>query len=673
MKPSNLKHRSLFLPKLARTLLGFTLLCSSFLSPIFAQENKASSLDEALNLIEKFQSGDASGEVDLLVEKLRAEFGRLRIEVDHTLRELKNANKGSKEHQHLKTEHGQLAKKVHETQSLIEWLQELTRPPEADVLGLESGTEIPFKNIDQLARWVDQVFYRVWKAREISPADRIDDARYLRRVSIDIMGRVPSLKERDEYFALPAESRRQTWVDRIVATDEYGENFANYWNAYLLGRGYLPDDKHREPFIDWLRREFKKNLPHSEFVNQLIAVKTSNTKEVSPNAFLSARQGNRIANTNKISASFLGIDISCAQCHDDPYQRWTQNDYHAMVAFLARTREKGLSGNVYMHEDLSRGEASYQTPEGIRHTVGMRYLDGTTFSDYELDENKKPKVDAKGKKIKAKLTRREMLTQKMASDLQFAKAQVNRIWAILFNRGIVNPIENFTPDNRPSIPLVLDVLAKKFQESGFDNRWLLRVLTRTHAYTLDTKKSPKPLKGNTKESLVFKSFAQYQFKSLTGEQTFDSVVKATQFDKTLLQRLGDKQDTFRSFRVSKKVPKWKKYVLERREAFLRVYAWDPEKVINPDLGTIPQSLTLANGRLVAEAIKGDKGSLVASILDKEPQDQVKALVNATLVRDPNEKEKLKLTEYLNASDSKQNALEDILWSLLNTAEFRYSH
>lgn len=665
----------LFSSRISGTVAGMALILVVGLAvpPSVLSSPPGDALDEALELIERFQQGESPRRIDDLVQKLRTEYGRLRIEADHTLRELKDARDDAGKRDHLESEHRHLARQVEETQTLIEWLHELTRPPQADVLGLEDGETIPHDDLDRLARWVDRVLERVWSARQIIPAPAIDDPRFLRRVSLDLVGRVPSLEERAEFLGRPGESRRREWIDRLVESPDYAEHFASIWNAELLGRGYLPDDKHREPFVDWLRREFAANLPHSEFVRQLVAVKESNTKEVSPNAFLSARQADRVANINKITTTFLGLDLRCAQCHDDPYQKWTQDDFHAMAAFLARHREKDTGGNVYKQIDLDKGEATYQTPDGTKHTVGMRYHDGTEFSDFRLDEAGQPLLDEKGQKVPAEKTRREMLVDAMVGDLQLARAQVNRLWAHLFRRGIVDPVDAFHPDNRPTVPLVLDVLAMKFRESGFDNRWLLRVLTRTRAYALDTHLDPEAAPGNTVEARVRESFARYPVKALTGEQAFDSVVTATDYAKTLLERHGDQPDTYRSFKVSKKVPAWKKHLLERREAFLKVYAWDPEKVIDPDLGTIPQALTLANGQLVQDAIAGEKGSRVASLLETPAPDAIRALYHATLVRDPLPSELARFERHVESTESPRAALEDVLWSLVNSAEFRYTH
>jgi hypothetical protein len=624
----------------------------------------AEALENVIGLLSELREEGPLADLDELIAKLRADIGRYRMQADHASRQLGEMASDSPEADELRREHEELSRQAHEMSGMVEILRAIHQPPAdpsigGELLGMPPADTFSEGEIDGLVRWIDELFEKVWAARGIAAAPPADDATFLRRAALDLGGRLPSVAEIEAFHAEEGTSaqRRARLIDSLVESPGYAATFASFWDVHLLGRGYLPDDKHRRPFVEWLERELARNTPYDRFVTELITNTGTNTKEVSPTLFLAARQSEAAANTTKVMSSFLGLQLQCAQCHDDPYQSWTQDDFHSLAAFFIRQKEKDIGGNVYVLYDDERGEATYQTPAGKKVTASPRYHDGTSVSDFRLGEDGNPLLGEDGKPLPSGLTRRQLFAHRMVGDLQFARSQVNRLWAHLLGRGLVEPVEAFGDDNPPSVPLVLDVLARRFQESGFDNRWLLRVIGRTRVYSLA---SAPAARG----SRIAESFARFPLKASSAEQVFDSISAASRLPEALRRELEA---------AGKDPAGAEKLLGALRDDFIKVYGWEPEKVIDPLEGTLPQALALINGRLLAEACSPRPGSLVGEALALAPEERVRLLYRAALVRAPRPAELVRALAHLAAAPDAAAATGDVLWALFNSAEFRYNH
>ena len=617
--------------------------------PSAIQGESASSQDAALAAIleavaamrEASSKSAAEPPLDDALAKLRADFGRFRTQADGAARNLKTSATESDAHRKLASEHAELSRSAQDARLLLDIIESLGASPEEDVLGISSGHDIPHGDLDALAAWVDGVFEGVWKRRGIRPAPEAPRTTLLRRAFLDIHGVIPSRDVVERFASDGGNLGQGEVIDKVldytnVARGGYARNFASITGVELIGRGYLPDDKHRAPFIEWLETVYSKNVRYDRWVTELITETKRNTREPSPTVFLAARQSSAVANTTKISSQFLGINLQCAECHDHPYERWTQDDFHGMAAFLARQKEKDIGGNVYVLEDTDKGEAEYQTPAGEKHTASMRYLDGTG-----ADDGPGPSGE--------QISRRERFAAMLSGDFQFALARVNRMWAHFLGRGLVEPLDGFSSDNPPSVPFVLDVLAAKYRESGFDDRWLIRVLGRLKPYRLET--GPPPPDG-------WRSFSAFPMKALTAEQVFESIVTAGRLDEALGREMGESS---------------RKLLGRYRDEFIGVYAWDPEQVSDPNEGTLPQALALLNNRLVIEACSPRPGSTVDLSLGVERDERIQFVYSAALGREPSAEERERAEAFLASVEDPRAGAGDLLWSLINSAEFRFNH
>jgi len=601
----------------------------------------AAVLDAVAAMRESSSRSGAEPPLDEALTRLRADFGRFRTQADGAARNLKTSAPESDAHRRHASEHAELSRSAHDARLLLDIIESLGASPEEDVLGISPGDAIPHGDIAALAAWIDGVFEGIWKRRGILPAPEAPMATFLRRAFLDIHGVIPSREVVERFAAAGVNLGHGDVIEKIldytnIPRGGYARSFASITSIELIGRGYLPDDKHRAPFVEWLESVYSKNERYDRWVTELLTETKRNTREPSPTVFLAARQSSAVANTTKISSQFLGINLQCAECHDHPYERWTQDDFHGMAAFLARQKEKDIGGNVYVLQDADKGDAEYQTPAGEKRTASMRYLDGTG-----ADDGPGPNGET--------ASRRDRFAAMLTGDFQFALARVNRMWAHFLGRGLVEPLDGFSSDNPPSVPFVLDVLAAKYRESGFDDRWLIRVLGRLKPYRLET--GPPPPDGG-------RSFSAFRMKALTAEQMFQSIVSAGRLDEALGREMGESA---------------RKLLDRYRDEFIGVYAWDPEQVSDPNEGTLPQALALLNNRLVIEACSPRPGSTVDLSLGIESGKRIAFLYNAALGRDPAAAERERAAAFLASVADARAGSGDLLWSLINSAEFRFNH
>ncbi|MDA1018478.1 MAG: DUF1553 domain-containing protein, partial [Planctomycetota bacterium] len=342
------------------------------------------------------------------------------------------------------------------------------------------------------------------------------------------------------------------------------------------------------------------------------------------------------ASTSKI---FLGTQIQCAQCHDHPFDHWTRNDFWGYAAFFARlVRPQNPQQFVAQVTDATTGELTFPETDDV---VAPRFLAGKPSPDGE-DGNRRQRLA-------------KWLTS--GSNPYFARATVNRVWAQLFGRGIVDPADDFGKHNPPSHPALLNDLAQYFVESGFDLQRLTRTLAMTRAYQLSSSSSPG---DNQRPEL----FARMAIKSLTAEQLYDCLLEAMrkrEGGQLANQRGGFAQNGSQT-----------------RQAFLLKFRAPTQGATEYEAG-IPQALTLMNGSLIRDATDLQQSDILV-MLDApffaSNAARVETLFMSTLSRKPSEIERAKFVSYVDESSkrsSRRQALSDVLWALLNSAEFVLNH
>lgn len=494
----------------------------------------------------------------------------------------------------------------------------------------------------EVSERVDQILSELWKANSISPVAAASDQELLRRVYLDLAGRTPTVTEARRFLKDTHPDRYQRLVDHLLQSSDHASHFATTWRTFLIPEGIdLTAFGGQEAFDRWLATRFAQNDAYDEIVRGLLLAEGRLSKS-GPLLFYSALKLDADKLAARTSRVFLGIRLECAQCHDHPFEPWTQQDFWSYAAFFAQiSRPKG---------ELERVSTVMQVRDVDRGDVMLPESD-TIVAPRVLGESGPPE-EAQS------VARRQQLARWLTSgdNPYFARATVNRVWAQLLGRGIVDPVDDFGVLNPPLSPELLDVLASQLIESGFDLRRLTRTIALSQAYRLSSA-------ADSPDSQRLRHFAQMAVKTLTAPQLYDCISVATMLD----QPDGNGATDLAIARFGN----------TSRDQFLQQFASPAGNRIEYPAG-IPQALTLMNGGLISSATYVSSSGLLKSLEAPFFSDdqRIEVLFLATLSRQPRPSEIQWLRDAIPADAAaaeRSEGLADILWALLNSAEFTLNH
>jgi len=491
---------------------------------------------------------------------------------------------------------------------------------------------------DRMASRIDEFLAESWQKAGLQPTAAATDAEFLRRAHLDLTGRIPRVSQVREYLDETGANRRPRLIDSLLAKPAHVTHIATTWRRILLPSGAdLDRFDGMTAFTSWLRDRFARNVPYDVMVRELLLAEGL-VGQSGPLQFYTALELKPEKLASRTSRLFLGVQIDCAQCHDHPFEKWTQRDFWGYAAFFARvSRQQSQRRELMLVVDNADGEVRLPDSTDV---VVPRFLAG----DLALESDGR--------------TRRQQLATWLTSsdNAYFARATVNRVWSHLFGRMLVDSrgdeVLRYPGGDGP----LLDELAAYFVDTGFDFRQLLRTLARTRAYQLSSGIEPG-------DSGDLDRIVRMATKTLTAEQLFDCLSVATcrpQSAPDIAAALGDSRSGDR----------------DRQEFVARFRA--PAGDVTEYQAGIPHALTLMNGRLIKDAA-GLKSSGILMSLEApffSEEDRLDVLFLATLSRFPDESARETFLNHLTARESKiekQQALSDILWALLNCAEFAHNH
>jgi hypothetical protein len=493
-----------------------------------------------------------------------------------------------------------------------------------------------------LAANIDSLLRDTLKREEVVPAPRADDTEFLRRVYLDITGRIPRSADVYEYLADQDADKRAKLIDRLLEEPRFAVHFANLWRAELIPETATNGQaaQLQRGFENWLIERLRAKLPYDQLVRELITVPLPESgqpaepvlrdpERPNPLAFIAAKDSKPENIASAVTRSFLGIRLECAQCHDHPSARWTQRQFWTQAAFFAGLEKRSDGLLAPLTEAVHRREiiAAFKG-----ETVGAELLFGGAV---QWQSSQSPRQVYAG-----------WVTS--PENPYFARAAVNRLWGQFFGTGIVDPVDDFHDDNPPSHEELLDTLAEAFVASGFDMRLMIRAICLTEAYGR-TSANTHPSQEATRLP------ARMVVKALTGEQFFDSFALAT----------GDRPGENREAGGG-----------NSRQQFLSRFAL-AGPISEPET-SVQQALTLLNGRIVARASDPDQSPTLIAVCQTPYMTtpmKIEALYIATLSRPPSASEMHRLQEHIAAAPAELDAqrLADIFWVLLNCVEFRVNH
>jgi hypothetical protein len=479
----------------------------------------------------------------------------------------------------------------------------------------------------------------LWQKNDVEPVAAADDEELLRRVHLDLAGRIPSVPEVRRYLSSDDSNRFELLVDELLSSPDHSSHLAAMYRRFLIPEGIdLTDFGGVEAFDQWLSDQFDSHRSYDGIVRDLLLAEGRLTKS-GPLLLYSATRLDPDQLAARTSRVFLGIRLECAQCHDHPFEPWTQQDFWGYAAFFARiSRPQAELENVstvMRVRDVDRGEVMLPDTEQI---VAPRLLHA----------GQEPQSAAENH-------RRRLLADWVVGrdNPYFARAAVNRIWSMMFGRGLVDPVDDFGIANPPVAPEVMELLAGYLVDSEYDLRSVFRLIALSDAYRLSSA-------AEEEDEMRDQLFARMNVKTLSAEQVFDCITVATM----------PSSNGTRGFQLDR-------FNNAARDQFLELFR-TPVGRATEYQGGIPQALTLMNGSLTAGATGLSESGLLKSL--EAPfftnKQRVEILFFATLSRRPIEAELDLLGELLNdeaSGDSRQTALSDLLWVLLNSAEFTLNH
>lgn len=491
--------------------------------------------------------------------------------------------------------------------------------------------------------YVDHLVANKWRQLGLKPSPAADDATFLRRVTIDLCGRLPKADEARAYLADTSPDKRDALVDRLLASPDYPAYFALKWSSILRNSRLAGADEAAYAFHQWIKDTIAQNRPYDEFVRGVVAAAGEWQEAPAINWFWQMRDDQLHQPTADTAQVFLGIRLQCARCHHHPYERWGQDDYYGLAGFFTRLGRKsfGQPPPYFASSKVTMGETNPLTGRSPE----PKYPDGPVA---ELTPDQDP---------------RHALVDWMARDENpfFARTLVNRMWGHFFGRGIVEPVDDMRETNPPSNPELLEALANDFRAHKFDVRHIVRTLATSNSYALDSVPTPE----NKNDS---QNFARFYGRRLIAEALLDAVDQAcgtrTRFDRASSEARA----------VDLPHEGFGSYFLDTFDRPKRVSGCECERSSGATLG---QVLLLSNSGEIENKLSAGDGLVDRSMKANRPAaDTIDDMYLGALSRFPTPGERARMTAFVEQSQDapeRRQALEDVLWTLLNSKEFLFNH
>jgi hypothetical protein len=485
--------------------------------------------------------------------------------------------------------------------------------------------------------FIDKLVFAELRRLNIVPSELADDAEFLRRVYLDVIGTLPTVAEARAFLADRRPDRRARLVDDLLQRPEFNDFWALRWADLLRVDRAALGSKRAYSYYRWLRDGFASARPLDQMAREVVTAEGL-LDEVAPASFYKvvATKPGQAAST--LAQVFLGVRIACAECHHHPFDRWGQDDYHAMAAFFSNVRVENTPGGEAV---LSSG-----APVAIHPRTGKEMF------AHALGE---PAPKAAPADARQRLA--EWMTR--SDNPWFARNEANRVWAYLLGRGLVEPVDDVRATNPPTNPELLDALGRFLIDNHYDLRALIRVITASRVYQL----SSRPNETNERDD---QNYSRARFKRIGAEVLLDMVSQTT----GVPERFSGSPPGTRAIQLwDSKVPHYFLKVFGRPQ---RVTACECERQQAP---SVAQVLHLMNAPEVQARLSHEGGYLARLVRREKLDDAVVDEVYLTFYsRLPTAEERKAATEHLAAhKERRREAVEDLAWSLMNSLEFVFNH
>ena len=561
--------------------------------------------------------------------------------------------------------------------AIRDWISELpSTPPAPEAFTNRVGWANEYlKRLDQLHRpvWtpsaattgreaIDRFVSLGWKQRHARPAAIGDDRTFLRRIYLDLAGRIPTLEETDAFFADRRKDKRDRLVDSLLAGPDYPRRMREVFDVVLMERqGESAEDQRRDhQWFAFLERAFRENYPWDKIVREIIVARPDEPADRGSVWFLYERKENYQAMAEAVAPIAFGARINCAQCHNHPLAwEFEQRHYWGLVAAFNRSKNVDTPNGPAVSELATGGFVSFANLKKESQPAALAFPNGSLVPEKRPADGEKEKdspelysVPPPAGKTKPTVAAIPLFSRRSAladaathNNPQLARAFVNRMWTLLMGRGLVQPVDQLDSMHRPSHPDLLNWLSAEFERKHFDIKWLIREIVLSRPYQLDS----VPLE---RKATLADAFASGLEKPLSGEQLYQSFLVATANRPATNGTIAGHPEA------------------AVRRAFVDAF---PD-LFQPDYSaSLQQAMFLSNSPLLDDLLQSHPGNTAASILAaKSPAEGVERAFVACYGRKPSPDEITQCQSFLKHRDA-PTGVRELLWALLTSPEFLLNH
>lgn len=498
---------------------------------------------------------------------------------------------------------------------------------------------------------LDRMLAKHLEAEKVKPAGTADDEEFARRVWLDLTGTLPTPEEVEAFATDSNPKKRAALVDRLLKDESFGRNWARYWRDAISYRATVANPRlvDFDSLENWMTEQFNANRPWDEMVREIIDG-TGDTSQNGAVVFTAAHMAQPVEVAGEVSRLFMGVQIQCAQCHDHPTDPWKREQFHEFASFFAGTQArrnaKTAKGATGLTVSTRNGKPRYTMPD-LKDPKKSTAIEPKFF--FAVEDTIPGTLSAQDRRALAA----SYVTGQ--DNPYFARAFVNRVWAVLVGTPFYSPVDDMGPTREGQATEVLDRLASEWAAGGYDVKWLMRTILNTQTYARQARASTSEAGG-----VPFASATPTQ---LRADQVVDSLEKALGLPLDGQVRKGAKKGGNQAAAIrGRNTP---------RRLLNVVFGADPSIPTDEVMGTIPQALFLMNSPQVNRALEARPQSVLGEILSENKSDTkaVEALYLRVLSRTPTDAERKTCSEYIAKVGDREEAFEDLLWALINSAEF----
>jgi hypothetical protein len=500
--------------------------------------------------------------------------------------------------------------------------------------------------------YIDRQVFTKLRLLRINPSVLCTDIVFARRAFLDLLGVLPTPDEARAFLADTRKDKRARLVDQLLERPEFAEFWALKWADLFRNEEKTIDRKGVQAFHGWIAQSLRENKPLDQFVREIIAARGSTYLNPPANYYRALRDP--VTRAEATAQVFLGVRLQCAQCHNHPFDRWSQDDYYDWASVFARVGYKVLENrkrdNLDSHEFVGE-QVIYLTGNGAVTNARNGKIAPARFlgADKELSES-----------ADRLLTLADWITKNPL----FARSQANRVWFHLMGRGLVDPIDDFRPTNPASHPELMEQLATDFAAQKFDLRWLIRTIMNSSTYQLDS----SPNDTNAGDEI---NYSHVLLRRLTAEQLLDAQHEAL----AVPARFNGYPSGLRAGQLpGVEAMRLREKRRSSSDTFLTLFG-KPMRLLSCDCErssetTMSQAFNLVSGPEINELLSAPENRIQRLMAGgKSNREIVNELYWSTLSRPPTQAEELETSHRAGQAEDRRKAFEDVAWALLNAKEF----